>query len=70
VAVDRVDEGDAARRPADTPPATTADAPAKATALREFAAVFLRYRVVNLGICAVLVIVPVAVAAMRYVASI
>jgi len=38
--------------------------------LREFAAVFLRYRVVNLGICAVLVVVPVAGAAMHYVASI
>jgi uncharacterized SAM-binding protein YcdF (DUF218 family) len=34
--------------------------------LREFAAVFLRYRMVNLGICAVLVVVPVGVAAVRY----
>jgi uncharacterized SAM-binding protein YcdF (DUF218 family) len=33
--------------------------------LREFAAVFLRYRVVNLGICAVLVIVPLATAALH-----
>jgi uncharacterized SAM-binding protein YcdF (DUF218 family) len=30
--------------------------------LREFAAVFLRYRVVNLGICSVLAVVPVAYA--------
>ncbi|HEY3881062.1 MAG TPA: YdcF family protein [Trebonia sp.] len=35
--------------------------------LREFAAVFLRYRVVNLGICALLVLVPVGAAALRYV---
>jgi len=34
--------------------------------LREFAAVFLRYRVVNLGICALLVIVPLGAAALRY----
>ena len=33
--------------------------------LREFAAVFLRYRVVNLGICAVLVIVPLGTAAVH-----
>ena len=33
--------------------------------LREFAAVFLRYRVVNLGICAVLVIVPLGSAAVH-----
>ena len=36
-------------------------------ALREFAAVFLRYRAVNLGICAVLVVVPLGAAALRYV---
>jgi uncharacterized SAM-binding protein YcdF (DUF218 family) len=35
--------------------------------LREFAAVFLRYRVVNLGICALLVIVPLGAAALRLV---
>jgi len=35
--------------------------------LREFAAVFLRYRVLNLGICALLVIVPLGAAALRYV---
>jgi uncharacterized SAM-binding protein YcdF (DUF218 family) len=34
--------------------------------LREFAAVFLRYRAVNLTICAVLVCVPVGYAALRY----
>jgi uncharacterized SAM-binding protein YcdF (DUF218 family) len=34
--------------------------------LREFAAVFLRYRVVNLGICALLVIVPLGAAALRH----
>jgi uncharacterized SAM-binding protein YcdF (DUF218 family) len=34
--------------------------------LREFAAVFLRYRIINLGICAVLVVVPLGVAALRY----
>jgi uncharacterized SAM-binding protein YcdF (DUF218 family) len=33
--------------------------------LREFAAVFLRYRVVNLGICAVLVAVPLGVGAIH-----
>lgn len=35
--------------------------------LREFAAVFLRYRTVNLGICAFLVIVPLGAAALRHV---
>ncbi len=35
--------------------------------LREFAAVFLRYRVINLGICALLVAAPVGAAALRYV---
>jgi uncharacterized SAM-binding protein YcdF (DUF218 family) len=30
--------------------------------LREFAAVFLRYRAVNLGICVILTFVPVALA--------
>jgi len=35
--------------------------------LREFAAVFLRYRVINLGICAVLVVVPLGVEALRFV---
>jgi len=34
--------------------------------LREFAAVFLRYRVVNAGICAFLVCVPVGFAALHY----
>ena len=34
--------------------------------LREFAAVFLRYRVVNLGICALLVAGPVGAAALHY----
>jgi uncharacterized SAM-binding protein YcdF (DUF218 family) len=38
-----------------------------AALLREFAAVFLRYRVLNLGICALLVIVPLGAAALRYV---
>jgi uncharacterized SAM-binding protein YcdF (DUF218 family) len=33
--------------------------------LREFAAVFLRYRVVNLGICAVLVVVPLGAGAIH-----
>jgi uncharacterized SAM-binding protein YcdF (DUF218 family) len=37
-------------------------------ALREFAAVFLQYRVINFGICAVLVVVPLGAAALRYVA--
>jgi len=37
--------------------------------LREFAAVFLRYRVINLGICALLVIVPLGADALRYVRS-
>jgi uncharacterized SAM-binding protein YcdF (DUF218 family) len=35
--------------------------------LREFAAVFLRYRVINLGICALLVAAPVGAAALRYI---
>jgi uncharacterized SAM-binding protein YcdF (DUF218 family) len=38
--------------------------------LREFAAVFFRYRVVNLGICAVLVVAPLGAEALRFVASI
>jgi uncharacterized SAM-binding protein YcdF (DUF218 family) len=37
--------------------------------LREFAAVFLRYRVINLGICAVLVVAPLGTAVLRHVAS-
>lgn len=37
--------------------------------LREFAAVFLRYRVINLGICAVLVIAPLGAAVLRHVGS-
>ncbi|HEY0933925.1 MAG TPA: YdcF family protein [Trebonia sp.] len=37
--------------------------------LREFAAVFLRYRVVNLGICAVLVVVPLAAGAIHLLLS-
>jgi uncharacterized SAM-binding protein YcdF (DUF218 family) len=37
--------------------------------LREFAAVFLRYRVINLGICAVLVVAPLGSAVLRHVAS-
>ena len=36
--------------------------------LREFAAVFLQYRVVNLGICALLVAAPLGAAALHYVA--
>jgi uncharacterized SAM-binding protein YcdF (DUF218 family) len=35
-------------------------------ALREFAAVFLRYRMINLGICAMLVVLPLGAAALRY----
>ncbi|MGH3252400.1 MAG: YdcF family protein [Trebonia sp.] len=35
--------------------------------LREFAAVFLRYRVINLGICAMLVVVPLGVEALRFI---
>jgi uncharacterized SAM-binding protein YcdF (DUF218 family) len=35
--------------------------------LREFAAVFLRYRVINLGICAVLVAAPLGIEALRYI---
>jgi uncharacterized SAM-binding protein YcdF (DUF218 family) len=38
--------------------------------LREFAAVFLRYRMINLGICAVLVVTPLLVAALRHIAGI
>lgn len=38
--------------------------------LREFAAVFLRYRVVNLGICAVLAAGPLGLAALRFAAGI
>jgi uncharacterized SAM-binding protein YcdF (DUF218 family) len=38
--------------------------------LREFAAVFLRYRVINLGICAVLVAGPLAGAVVRHIAGI
>jgi len=38
--------------------------------LREFAAVFLRYRVINLGICALLVAVPVGAAALQFVARV
>lgn len=34
--------------------------------LREFAAVFLQYRVVNLGICAMLVVAPVGIAALQH----
>jgi uncharacterized SAM-binding protein YcdF (DUF218 family) len=35
--------------------------------LREFAAVFFRYRVINLGICALLVIAPLGTAALRHI---
>jgi uncharacterized SAM-binding protein YcdF (DUF218 family) len=35
-------------------------------ALREFAAVFMRYRMINLGICALLVVLPLGAAALRY----
>lgn len=38
--------------------------------LREFAAVFLRYWVINLGICAVLVAGPLAIAAVRHIGGI
>jgi uncharacterized SAM-binding protein YcdF (DUF218 family) len=38
--------------------------------LREFAAIFLRYRVINLGICAMLVAAPLGAEAVRLVASI
>jgi uncharacterized SAM-binding protein YcdF (DUF218 family) len=38
--------------------------------LREFAAVFLRYRLVNAAICALLVIVPLGIAAVRYLRAI
>ena len=37
--------------------------------LREFAAVFLRYRVVNLAICTALIAAPLSAEAVRYVAS-
>ena len=37
--------------------------------LREFAAVFLRYRVINLGICAVLVVAPLGAAVLRHFVS-
>jgi uncharacterized SAM-binding protein YcdF (DUF218 family) len=37
--------------------------------LREFAAVFLRYRVINLAICAILVAVPLAGAVVRHIAG-
>jgi uncharacterized SAM-binding protein YcdF (DUF218 family) len=37
--------------------------------LREFAAVFLQYRVINLGICALLVVAPLGTEAVRYVSS-
>ena len=37
--------------------------------LREFAAVFLRYRVINLGICAILAAAPLGAAVLRHVAS-
>jgi uncharacterized SAM-binding protein YcdF (DUF218 family) len=36
--------------------------------LREFAAVFLQYRVINLGLCAVLVVAPLGAAVLRHVA--
>ena len=35
--------------------------------LREFAAVFFRYRVINLGICALLVVAPLGTAALRHI---
>ena len=38
--------------------------------LREFAAVFLQYRVINLGVCAVLVVGPLGAAVLRHVGSI
>ena len=38
--------------------------------LREFAAVFLRYRLVNLVICALLVIAPVAITALQYIRAV
>jgi hypothetical protein len=37
--------------------------------LREFAAVFLQYRVINLGVCAVLVAGPLGAAVLRHVVS-
>ncbi len=38
--------------------------------LREFAAVFLRYRVINLGVCAVLVLAPLGGVVLRHITSI
>lgn len=38
--------------------------------LREFAAVFLQYRVINLGVCAVLVVGPLGAAVLRHVVSV
>jgi uncharacterized SAM-binding protein YcdF (DUF218 family) len=38
--------------------------------LREFAAVFLRYRVINLGVCAVLVLAPLGGVLLRHITSI
>jgi uncharacterized SAM-binding protein YcdF (DUF218 family) len=38
--------------------------------LREFAAVFLRFWVVNVGVCAVLVVAPLAAAVLRHVGSV
>jgi hypothetical protein len=38
--------------------------------LREFAAVFLQYRVINLGVCAVLAVGPLGAAVLRHVASV
>jgi uncharacterized SAM-binding protein YcdF (DUF218 family) len=38
--------------------------------LREFAAVFLQYRVINLGVCAVLVAGPLGAAVLRHVVSV
>ena len=38
--------------------------------LREFAAVFLQYRVINLGVCAVLAAAPLGAAVLRHVASV
>jgi uncharacterized SAM-binding protein YcdF (DUF218 family) len=38
--------------------------------LREFAAVFLQYRVINLGVCAVLVAGPLGAAVLRHIVSV
>ena len=38
--------------------------------LREFAAVFLRYRVINLGVCAVLVLAPLGGVVLRHITSV